>query len=62
MQVFSDQFWEILRRFFQRTSQVTTAVLQKYSTNEIVENSLIKEKKKMETACKKNKDTCKLKA
>ena len=60
--MFSDEFCTTkLRHIFTEHVQATASVLpKKYFTNKIVKNTLTKEQK-METACKKNKDTPKTK-
>ena len=64
IQVFFDEFWEILKTpFLQKTSRRLYLFYAEIFSNKIVKKSLRKEKK-METACKKNKNknTCKTKA
>ena len=59
--VFSGEFCEILKTFFTEHLQVTTSVLRKkYFINEIVKNPL-RQREKIEVACKKNNHTDKVK-
>ena len=60
-QVFSGEFCEIRKTFFTEHLQVTTSVLRKkYFINKIVKNPL-REREKIEIACKKNNHTDKVK-
>ena len=54
-QVFSDEFYKILKTSFLQNTSRRFCSTEKYFTNKIVKNSLRKEKK-METACQKNKN------